>query len=132
MNEIVIQLLIAGGVMGVIDAVWLSVVAKPFYQKEIGALLLKKPNLPAAIIFYIIFVVALVVLVINPAVDNGSWMEALSFGALFGLATYATYDLTNLATIKGFTKKLVLVDLTWGTLLTATTSVATYFLVQAL
>ena len=109
-----------------IDFVWLSLMAKNFYRKELGPLMLANPNLVAAGIFYIIFSVAAGFLVFQPAVEKGSWQHALGYGALFGLATYATYDLTNLATLKGFSPKLVVVDLLWGTSLTAVSSLLCY------
>lgn len=81
-----------------------------------------------AILFYLIFLVGVVVFVIEPAVERREWMRALWMGALFGLITYATYDLTNLATLKNWPLPLVLVDLAWGTVLTASVAVGTYWL----
>lgn len=118
MQDFIVRLLVAGGVMGVIDALWLSVIAKQFYRSQIGQLLLEKPNMPAAVIFYVIYVVGIVAFVLAPALEKGSWQHALGYGALFGFVAYATYDLTNLATLKGWTTKLVVVDLLWGTFLT--------------
>ena len=83
-----------------IDMVWLGLVAKNFYKSQIGFLMKPDINWTAAIIFYLLFIVGLVLFVIMPAVEKGSWVYALLFGALFGLITYATYDLTNLATLK--------------------------------
>jgi uncharacterized membrane protein len=85
----------------------------------------------AAILFYIIYVVGVVMFVLTPALDNASWQHALGFGAMFGLVAYATYDLTNLATIKGFTVKLVLVDLIWGMVLTGLVSLISYTFIRA-
>ncbi|MEO5950284.1 MAG: DUF2177 family protein [Candidatus Saccharimonadales bacterium] len=130
MTDFIIRFLIAGGVMGVFDAFWLTVVANKFYKSQIGTLLLEKPNMTAAILFYIIYVVGVVVFVISPALEKGSWLYALTYGALFGLVAYATYDLTNLSTIKGFTVKLVVVDLLWGAFLTAGVSVITYAIIR--
>lgn len=122
--------LVAGTVMGVIDAVWLTT-ANKFYKSQIGSLLLDKPNFLPAVIFYIIYIIGLVVFVINPALDKGSWAHAFGFGALFGLVAYATYDLTNLATIKGFTNTVVIVDLIWGTLLTGTVALVSYLVLKS-
>lgn len=130
MKEILIRVLVAGGIMGVLDAIWLSVIANKFYKSQIGQLLLDKPNMVAAVLFYIIYIVGIVAFVINPAVEKGSLAYAAGMGALFGFVAYATYDLTNLATIKGFTPKLVIVDLVWGALLTATVAAGTYLLVK--
>ena len=130
--EIIIRLLIAGGIMGVLDFVWLGIVAKKLYYDEMGKLLLDKPNMVPALIFYVIYVIGVVVFVINPALEKGSWLHALGFGALFGLVAYATYDLTNLSTMKDFSSKIVLIDLMWGTAFTAVVAVGTYFIVTNL
>lgn len=126
MTSFIIKLLVAGGIMGLIDAVWLGVIANKLYKNELGSLLLEKPNMVAAILFYVIFVVGIVVFAVLPAVTAGDWKVALGLGALLGLVTYATYDLTNLATLKGFPVKIVIIDLLWGTVLTATVATLTY------
>jgi len=107
------------------DMVWLGVVAKKFYARHIGFLMKSNINWTAAILFYLLFLVGLVVFVISPAVERGSWTRALFLGALFGLITYATYDLTNLATMKEWPLALTIVDLLWGTVLAASVSAAT-------
>ncbi len=111
-----------------IDMVWLTLVAKHFYAKQIGFLMAKNPNLWAAIIFYLIFIAALIFFVISPALDKKMWTHALLAGAFFGLVTYATYDLTNLATIKDWPITVTIVDLIWGTILSASVAVITYFI----
>lgn len=111
-----------------IDAVWLTLIAKNFYSKHIGFLMAKNPNLLAALIFYLIFIAALIFFVITPALDKKMWMHALFAGAFFGFVTYATYDLTNLATLKDWPVIVTLVDLAWGTVLAALVSVITYFI----
>ncbi len=111
-----------------IDMVWLGLVAKNFYKSQIGFLMKPNINWMAAIIFYLLFIVGLVLFVIAPAVEKVSWMHALLFGALFGLITYATYDLTNLATLKDWPLLVTIVDLMWGTMLGALVSVITYFI----
>jgi uncharacterized membrane protein len=108
------------------DMVWLGVAAKNFYAKQIGFLMKANVNWAAAILFYLLFLVGLVVFVIAPAVERGSWVRALLFGALFGLISYATYDLTNLATLKDWPLVLTVVDLTWGMVLAGSVSVGTY------
>ena len=107
------------------DMIWLGVVAKNFYSRQIGFLMTSNVNWLAAVLFYLLFIAGLVVFVIAPAVEKGSWVQALRFGALFGLITYATYDLTNLATLKDWPLALTVVDLTWGAVLAASVSVAT-------
>ena len=126
MTDFLIKLLVAGGIMGIIDALWLSVVANRFYKSQLGPMLLEKPNMISAIIFYVIFVVGVVVLAVLPAVQAGDWKVALGLGALLGLVTYATYDLTNHATLKGFPLTVVVVDIIWGVVLTATVATLTY------
>ena len=91
---------IAVPVFFVIDMIWLGLVATNFYRDQIGFLMRSEIYWPAALIFYLLFVAGLVVFVIAPAIAKGSWLHATLFGALFGLVTYATYDLSNLATLK--------------------------------
>ena len=109
-----------------IDMVWLGVAAKNFYAKNVGFLMKANVNWAAAILFYLLFIAGLVVFVVTPAIEKGSWVRALFFGALFGLITYATYDLTNLATLKDWPLVVTVVDLIWGTTLAASVSIATY------
>ena len=120
--------LIALPVFFVIDMVWLVLVAKKFYQGQIGFLMKPDINWFAAIIFYFLFIAGLVIFVISPAVEKHSWVHALVFGALFGLITYATYDLTNLATLKEWPLLLTVVDLIWGTILASSISLITYYI----
>ncbi|MFA5894858.1 MAG: DUF2177 family protein [Candidatus Shapirobacteria bacterium] len=114
----------------IIDGMWLGLVAKNFYAKQLGYLMTSTPNWAAAGIFYLLYIVGLVVLVIEPAMNNGSIVEALLKGALFGLVGYATYDLTNLATIKDWPLLVTIVDLIWGTVLSATISTLTVVLAK--
>lgn len=120
--------LIALPVFFAIDMIWLGLVAKNFYKNQIGFLMTPNINWVAAIIFYLLFIVGLVIFVITPAVEKGSWMYALLLGALFGLIAYATYDLTNLATLKDWPLLVTIVDLAWGAVLAASVSVITYFI----
>ena len=120
--------LIALPVFFAIDMVWLAVVAKNFYQKQIGFLMKPDINWLAAIIFYLLFITGLIIFVITPAMVKQSWIHALLFGALFGLVTYATYDLTNLATVKDWPLLVTVVDLVWGSVLAASVSVITYLI----
>ena len=110
-----------------IDMIWLGVVAKNFYRAQIGALMKPDVNWTAAIIFYLIFIAGLIVFVIAPALEKGSWTHALLFGALFGFVCYATYDLTNLAVAKDWSLLVTIVDLVWGAVLAASVSIVTYF-----
>ena len=124
--------LIALPVFFTIDMVWLGLVAKDFYRAQIGALMKPDVNWVAAIIFYLIFIAGLVVFVIAPSMEKGSWMHALLFGALFGLVCYATYDLTNLAVTKDWTLLVTLVDLAWGATLATSVSAITYLIATKL
>ncbi len=120
--------LIALPVFFAIDMLWLGIVAKGFYFKHVGALLRPDVNWTAAIIFYVIFIAGLIIFVIQPAVVNISWTHALLFGALFGFIAYATYDLTNLATLKDWSLLLSVVDMLWGATLAAAVSVVTFWI----
>jgi len=120
--------LIALPVFFVIDMVWLVLVAKKFYQEQIGLLMKPDINWFAAIIFYLLFIAGLIIFVISPAVEKHSWVHALLFGALFGLITYATYDLTNLATLKDWPLLVTVVDLIWGSVLASSISLITYLI----
>lgn len=124
--EFVLQFLAAGVIFAVIDAIWIGVVANSFYKSEMGKLLRDKPDFVPAVIFYLIYILGMVVFAIRPALEQGSWTVALGLGALLGLVAYATYDLTNASTLKNWSKKVTLVDLAWGTGVTAVVSVLTY------
>jgi uncharacterized membrane protein len=120
--------LIALPVFFAIDIVWLVFVAKNFYKKHLGFLMKPDIGWVAAITFYLLFIAGLVLFVIAPALEKQSIVHALLYGALFGLVTYATYDLTNLATIKDWPILVTIVDLIWGTVLAASVSAITYFI----
>jgi uncharacterized membrane protein len=113
-----------------LDMIWLGVVARNFYTRQIGFLMKTNVNWLAAILFYLLFIAGLVVFVVIPALDKGSWVRALLLGAFFGLITYATYDLTNLSTLKDWPLALTVVDLTWGMVLAASVSTATCLIAE--
>ncbi|SFH56147.1 Uncharacterized membrane protein [Tindallia magadiensis] len=115
-----------------VDLLWLGLIAKPFYQKQIGFLLSSRVNWPAAVIFYLLYIGGMVYFVLRPALQQDSWVVALYTGALFGFITYATYDLTNLATIKNWPLLVTIVDLLWGTFLGASVSTATFLILESL
>ncbi len=116
--------LITLAVFFVIDMVWLGVVAKGFYRKHLGFLMSPKVNWAAALLFYLVFIVGLLIFVIRPALAQGEPLKALLMGALFGLISYATYDLSNLATLKDWPIVVTVVDLVWGTTLGGLVSLA--------
>ena len=98
------------------------ILANPTYKQEIGPLLLTTLNVPASVLFYLTYLFGVVLFVVAPALKDGRWQRALIMGAAFGLVAYATYDLTNLATLKGFSVKITIIDLIWGMVVTGTSS----------
>lgn len=119
---------IALPVFFIFDMLWLGVIAKNLYKREIGHLMKDVVNWQAAIIFYLLFIVGLVFFVILPSVQKGSLLYAILVGAFFGLITYATYDLTNLAITRDWPFMITIVDLLWGSALGAIVSGLTYFI----
>lgn len=113
-----------------VDMVWLGLVAKNFYARQIGFLMKTNVNWLAAIIFYLLFIAGLVFFVIAPAYEKSSVWQTITTAILFGLVTYATYDLTNLATIKNWPLLVTIVDLVWGAFLSASVSVISFFIAQ--
>ncbi len=103
-----------------IDAVWLGVIAKNLYKDNLGHLMAPKPSLLPAAVFYLMYVAGIMILAVYPAVDKGSLGKAVVLGAIFGAIAYATYDLTNAATLKDWPLKITLLDILWGSVLTAT------------
>jgi len=106
----------------ILDAIWLGVISRNLYQREIGELLLPKPKLGAAAVFYVIYIVGLVYFCVVPGVAGQSALRGLLNGAMFGIVAYATYDLTNLATLKGWSTELVFIDIAWGAVASAAAS----------
>ncbi len=106
----------------VIDIVWLAFISPKLYRENIGHLMSEKVNFIAAGVFYLLFVGALLHFVINPAIADASVWQAVWRGAFLGLVMYATYDLTNLATLKDWPLKITIIDLIWGTFITSATS----------
>ena len=111
-----------------IDLLWLGVIAKNLYKEQIGHLMSEEIRWGAAIVFYSIYILGLVVFVILPALKEQSWNYALFYGALFGFICYATYDLTNLATLKDWPVKIVIYDLIWGSFISGSVSFLTYWI----
>jgi uncharacterized membrane protein len=109
-----------------IDMFWLGLVARTFYRKHLGFLMAPNLNWLAAIIFYLLFIVGILVFVVLPGLESGSLRDTLLRAALFGLITYATYDLTNLATLKDWPIIITVVDMIWGTVLSVMVSYASF------
>lgn len=118
--------------MTVLDAAWLGLIAPAFYKKHIGFIMADKPNWLAAIAFYLVFILGVTVFVVYPGWKNvDSLVKIGLLGALFGLVTYATYDLTNQATLKNWPYIVTIVDLLWGTTLTAVVSIVAVSMLRA-
>lgn len=117
----------AGLTFAVIDAVWLTTMVNRLYRPVIGPIMANKPDMTAAVIFYLISIAGTVFLAIDPALREGSWTRALLNGAVLGFIAYATYDLTNQATLNVWSWKLTITDIIWGTTLTGLSATGGYF-----
>jgi|SRR4051794_15121254 uncharacterized membrane protein len=118
-----LSLYVAGAIVFFpLDMLWLGVIARDVYRTQLGDLLLPQPHWGVAAGFYVLYLAGLVTFVMLPAAQNGSWLSAAAYGAAFGLVAYATYDLTNLATLRGFSMSLALTDMAWGAVLSAVTA----------
>ncbi len=111
-----------------IDMLWLGVIAKKFYQKKLGFLLSPQVNWTAAIIFYLLFIIGIIIFAVTPGLEADSIRKTMLMGALFGFFTYATYDLSNFATIKDWPLIVTFVDIVWGTTLSTLVATASYYL----
>ena len=131
MSPLLVAFDAALAVFCVCDFVWLGFIARDFYQAQIGPLLLERPNWAAAALFYPLYAAAVVYFCVEPAVTQASWGRALGTGLLLGLVCYATYDLSNLATLKGWTANVVVVDVLWGMSVTAAAASGGYFAARA-
>jgi uncharacterized membrane protein len=116
-------------ILFVIDMLWLGFFAKDFYRAQIGFLLRTEFNWVAAILFYLLFIGGVLFFAVAPALEAGGWQRALLYGALFGFLSYATYDLTNLATVRDWPILITFVDLAWGTFLSSVVAVIGYRIV---
>ena len=104
--------------------VWLGFAAKAFYRTNIGALLADQINIAAAVIFYLLYIVGIVIFAISPALESGAWRTSLIMGSLFGFFAYATYDMTNLATLRDWPVAVAVVDMAWGAFLNGLSATA--------
>lgn len=112
----------------VLDALWLGLIAPQFYRAQIGHLMAEQVNWPAAVLFYTLYIAGMVFFVSGPAIRSGDLRQALVRGALFGLITYATYDLTNQATLRDWPLLVTIVDMIWGITLGALTALGATWL----
>jgi uncharacterized membrane protein len=111
-----------------IDMIWLGFVAKGFYRKNLGQLLRPDVNWTAALVFYMLYIGGILIFATMPALEKNSLYQAVVLGGLFGFFAYATYDLTNLATLKGWPLNVVIVDIIWGIVLTASVAAASFLI----
>lgn len=129
-KSILINYLLTTVVFLIIDLAWLGFIAKDLYQKYLGDFMAEKVNWTAAIIFYLIYIVGISVFAIYPAVNMNSALNAALMGGLFGFFAYATYDLTNLATLKGWPLPIVFIDIAWGVVLTSMVSLSGFYIAK--
>ena len=120
---VILQFLVVAAAFAIIDAIWLKTM-NPFYRRQIGELMADKPNLGYAVVFYLIYIAGIVFFALTPTLDGGSWLSAAGYGAALGVFAYATYDLTNAATLKTWPWQLIVVDILWGAALTALATLA--------
>ncbi len=124
------QFLVVLVVFFAIDIFWLGVVARNLYAKYLGFIMAPNVNWAAALLFYVIFIIGVMVFVLQPALEKQSLMHAFIMGAFFGFVTYATYDLTNLATLKDWPITITIIDLIWGTVLSSSVSAISYLIIS--
>ncbi len=129
-KKLLICYVLTFAVFFILDMAWLGFIAKDLYKKYLGGFLSEQVNWTAAIIFYLLFVVGVFIFAILPSVEKNSLTSAIMLGALFGFFTYATYDLTNLATLKNWPLNIVFIDILWGSLLTGMVSTAGFYIVK--
>ncbi len=120
--------LVAFAVFLGIDMLWLTIIASKFYKSQIGHLMADKAKLLPAAIFYLLFIAAMIYFVIVPALEHQNLTRLIISAAIFGLVTYATYDLTNMATLKDWPLLVTVVDIAWGTFISLAVSLITYFI----
>lgn len=120
---VILQFLVVAAAFAAVDAVWLKLMY-PFYRSNIGELLADKPHLGYAVAFYAMYVAGILFFALRPALDGGNWLTALGYGAALGAFAYATYHLTNAATLKVWPLQLVVVDMLWGAVLTGLSTLA--------
>lgn len=114
----------------IFDLVWLGIIGKELYSSKLGALMATEVVVPAAVLFYLMYLAGIVIFAIHPALITGEWKTALLWGALFGFFCYATYELTNWAVIQGWPASLVLIDIAWGVFLTGGVAVTAFLITK--
>lgn len=127
MLKYVLAYLSTAAVFFILDFIWLSSMATTFYRARLPDIMATDVNYPAAVLFYVIFVAGVVIFAVGPALENGRWATALTYGALFGFMAYATYDLTSQATLKQWSTAVTVVDMAWGTFVSGTSATLSFF-----
>jgi uncharacterized membrane protein len=130
MTRIIIAYVATLIVFAAIDAIWLTQVGPSLYRPIIGAILAPEPRMTPAVIFYLLYIAGIVTFAVGPALAAADWQVALLKGALFGFFAYATYDLTNQATLSIWSTKITLLDMGWGTFVTGTSATIAFFLTR--
>lgn len=115
-----------------IDLVWLGAIAKNLYKQHLGFIMAENVNWAAAIGFYMLFIAGLIFFALNPAIEKDSLSYAVLVGGFFGLITYATYDMTNLATLKDWPVFITVIDIIWGTVLCSLTTAGSFLILRLL
>jgi uncharacterized membrane protein len=113
-----------------VDIIWLGFIAKKFYRNNLGFILSPQVNWPAAISFYLLYIAGILIFAVVPALEKESFGRALLWGCLYGFFTYATYDLTNMATIENWPLKVVIVDILWGVFLCSMVSSISFLIAK--
>ena len=132
LGKSVILYLATFGVFFVIDLAWLLVMNSRFYKKQLSELMAEKVKWLPAILFYLLFIAGVLLLIVIPAVNHGTWITVLLKGGLMGMISYGTYDLTNLASIRNWPLKATIVDIVWGTLLSAVVATISFLIATAI
>jgi uncharacterized membrane protein len=130
MKTFIVSYFVSGIVFLGLDAVWLSIMGTPLYRAQLGNLMLEKFLLPPAIAFYLAYPVGIAVFAVGPGLQAASGAVAVGYGLLFGLLAYATYNLTNMATVRGWSPIVTIVDIGWGAAVTAAAALAGYWIVR--
>jgi uncharacterized membrane protein len=126
----VVAYLVAGVVFLAMDAVWLTVMNARLYKPELGDLIAAKPALGPAGLFYLIYLFGMIYFCVAPALQTGKWSTAAMNAVVFGLCAYATYDLTNQATLRIWSSRVTVADLVWGVVVTTSAASASFLVVR--
>lgn len=130
MKVLIVSYAVALGVLAVIDALWLGVIARDFYKSQLGEMLREKPIWSVAVLFYLVHAAGVAVFAVPLSLAVGTWPSALLYGALFGFCVYGAYDFTNLATLRGWPWTISVVDLAWGAVATAVATLVAFLVVK--